>query len=76
MTERHNRQESAYLAKLDSQRIELGLKIHAYLYGFRKPTPEIVNARVTASIKNLQATSKAMAQASKDLTRDIKKFSK
>ena len=76
MTERHNRQESAYLAKLDRQRIELGLKIHAYLYGYRKATPEIINARVVASVKNLQATSKAMAQASKDLTRDIKKFSK
>ena len=76
MSEQHLRQESAYLSKLDSQRIELALKLHAYLYSYRKATPEVVNARVAASVKNLQATSKSMAQASKELTRDIKKLSK
>jgi hypothetical protein len=74
--ERHIREERAYVSKLETKRVEIALKLHTYLYAHRKLTPEIVNARVSASVKNLQATSKAMAQASKELTRDIKKFSK
>lgn len=76
MTDRHQREQRTHVAKLDDKRIELGLKLHAYLYTQRKVTPDAVNARVSASVKSLQATSKAMATASKELTKDIKKFSK
>ena len=76
INERYLRQEKIYLAKLDSKRLELGIKLHTYLFHYRKATPELVNARVSAATKNLQITSKAMAQASKELTRDIKKHSK
>jgi hypothetical protein len=74
--ERLNREESAAFAKQETRRIELALKLHAYLYAHRKVTPEILNARVSGTIKNLQATSKSMAQASKELSRDVKKFVK
>jgi hypothetical protein len=76
ITERYSRQEKKYLAQLDAKRIEIGIKLHIYLFNYRKATPELVNARVAAGTKNLQITSKAMAQASKELTRDIKKYSK
>lgn len=71
MTNRHQREQRTHVAKLDEKRIELGLKLHAFLYSQRKVTPETVNARVAASVKNLQASSKSMAQASKDLRKDI-----
>ena len=71
MTDRHQREQRTQVAKLDEKRIELGLKLHAYLFTQRKVTPETVNARVANSVKNLQVTSKAMAQASKELRKDI-----
>lgn len=71
MTNRHQREQRTHVAKLDDARIELGLKLHAYLYSQRKVTPETINARVAASVKNLQATSKSMSQASKELRKDI-----
>ena len=76
MTDRHQREQRTHVAKLEDKRIELGLKLNAYLYTQRKVTPDAVNARVSASVKSLQATSKAMATASKELTKDIKKSSK
>jgi hypothetical protein len=76
MTDRHQREQLTHVAKLDEKRIELGIKLHAYLYSQRKVTPDVVNASVTASVRNLQATSKAMAQASKELAKDIKKLPK
>lgn len=71
MTDRHQREQRNQVAKLDDKRIELGLKLHTYLFTQRKATPETVNASVSASVKNLLATSKSMAQASKDLRKDI-----
>jgi hypothetical protein len=71
MTNRHQREQRTHVAKLDNARIALGLKLHAYLYSQRKVTPETINARVAASVKNLQVTSKSMSQASKDLRKDI-----
>jgi hypothetical protein len=71
MTDRHQREQRTHMAKLDEKRIELGLKLHAYLFTQRKVTSESVNASVSASVKNLLATSKSMAQASKDLRKDI-----
>jgi hypothetical protein len=71
MTDRHQREQRMHVAKLDQKRIELGLKLHAYLFSQRKVTSETVNASVSASVKNLLATSKGMAQASKDLRKDI-----
>ena len=71
MTTRHQQEQKIYVARLDEKRLELGLKLHSYLYSQRKVTPETVNARVAASVKNLQTSSKSMAQASKDLRKDI-----
>ena len=71
MTDRHQREQRTHVAKLEDKRLVLGLKLHSYLYSQRKVTPETVNARVAASVKNLQTTSKSMAQASKDLRKDI-----
>jgi hypothetical protein len=71
MTNRHQREQRTHVAKLDDARIELGLKLYAYLHSQRKVTPETVNARVAAAVKNLQTTSKSMSQASKDLRKDI-----
>jgi hypothetical protein len=71
MTTRHQQEQKTYVARLDDKRLELGLKLHSYLYSQRKVTPETVNARVAASVKNLQSSSKSMAQASKDLRKDI-----
>jgi hypothetical protein len=71
MTNRHQQEQRTHVARLDDKRIELGLKLHSYLYSQRKVTPETVNARVAASVKNLQVTSKSMSQASKDLRKDI-----
>ncbi len=71
MTTRHQQEQKTYVARLDDKRLELGLKLHSYLYSQRKVTPETVNARVAASVKNLQTSSKSMAQASKDLRKDI-----
>ena len=71
MTTRHQQEQKTYVARLDEKRLELGLKLHSYLYSQRKVTPETVNARVAASVKNLQTSSKSMAQASKDLRKDI-----
>lgn len=76
MTERHQKEQRTHVAKLEDKRIELGLKLNTYLFTQRKVTPDVVNARVSASVKSLQATSKAMATASKELVKDIKKFSK
>lgn len=71
MTDRHQREQRTHVAKLEDKRLVLGLKLHSYLYSQRKVTPETVNARVAASVKNLQTTSKSMAQASKDLRKDV-----
>lgn len=71
MTDRHQREQRTHVAKLEDKRLVLGLKLHSYLYSQRKVTPETVNARVAASVKNLHASSKSMAQASKDLRKDI-----
>jgi hypothetical protein len=76
MTDRHQREQTTQVAKLDNQRIELGIKLHAYLFTQRKVTPDAVNASVSAAARSLQATSKAMAQASKELAKDIKKLPK
>ena len=71
MTERHQREETQRLAKLDRKRIDLGIKLHSYLFAHRKVTAETVNARVSMAVRNLAATSKSMAQASKELRKDI-----
>ena len=71
MTERHQRDEMVRVAKLDQKRIDLGIKLHTYLFAHRKVTAETVNARVATAVRNLAATSKSMAQASKELRKDI-----
>ncbi len=71
MTTRHQQEQKTYVARLDEERLELGLKLHSYLYSQREVTPETVNARIAAAVKNLQVTSKSMAQTSKDLRKDI-----
>lgn len=71
MHQKHVADQKKVLSRLDNERLALGIKIHKYLYANRSVTAETVNAFVAQSVKNLQITSKSMAQASKELRKDI-----
>jgi len=70
----HKKMLSTFVAKSENERLALGIKIHKYLHTKRVSTPEVVNANVTNSTRNLLATSKELAKVSKDLAKDLKKF--
>jgi hypothetical protein len=70
----HKKMLSTFVAKRENERLALGIKIHKYLHTKRVSTPEVVNANVTNSTRNLLATSKELAKVSKDLAKDLKKF--
>ena len=71
LNQKHVQDQKVALAKLDNERLAMGIKIHKYLHANRAVTTETINAFVANSVKNLQVTSKAMAQASKELRKDI-----
>jgi hypothetical protein len=63
------------VAVLDKERLTLALKIFKYLHSHKSATPAVVNAGIAGSVRNLLATSKEMAKASKELAKDLKKSS-
>ena len=73
---RHKRSMRTTVAILDKERLTLALKIFKYLHTHKTATPAVVNAGIAGSVRNLLATSKEMAKASKELTKDLKKSAK
>lgn len=73
---RHKQAMRKIVPALNNQRLALGVKIFKYLHTQKSATPEVLNANVAASIRNLLATSKEMAKTSKELAKDVKKFGK
>jgi hypothetical protein len=73
---RHKQAMRKIVPVLNNQRLALGVKIFKYLHTQKSATPEVVNANVVASVRNLLATSKEMAKTSKELAKDVKKFGK
>lgn len=73
---RHKQAMRKVLPALNDHRLALGVRIFKYLHTQKIATPEIVNASVATSIRNLLATSKEMAKTSKELGKQTKKFSK
>jgi hypothetical protein len=73
---RHKQAMRKIVPALNNQRLALGVKIFKYLHTQKSATPQVVNANVAASIRNLLATSKEMAKTSKELAKDVKKFGK
>jgi hypothetical protein len=73
---RHKQAMRKIVPALNNQRLALGVKIFKYLHTQKSATPQVVNANVAASIRNLLATSKEMVKTSKDLAKDVKKFGK
>lgn len=71
MHAREEREHKTIGAQLDNERLIIGVKLHKYLFSHRSATPQSINAAVVNSIRNLQATSKSMAAASKELRKDI-----
>jgi Trp operon repressor len=69
----HKKILSTFVAKSENERLALGIKIHKYLHTKRVSTPEVVNANVTSSTRNLLATSKELMKVSKELAKDLKK---
>ncbi len=69
----HKKMLSTFVAKSENERLALGIKIHKYLHTKRVSTPEVVNANVTSSTRNLLATSKELAKVSKELAKDLKR---
>lgn len=72
----HKKILSGEVAKRENERLALGLRLHKYLESKKTATPEVVNANVSASIRNLLAASKELAKVTKDLQKDIKKVYK
>lgn len=70
---RHKKSMRTTVSVLDKQRLTLALKIFKYLHAHKTSTPAVVNAGVAGSVRNLLATSKELAKASKELSKDIKK---
>jgi hypothetical protein len=70
---RHKKSMRTTVAVLDKQRLTLALKIFKYLHAHKAATPAVVNAGIAGSVRNLLATSKEMAKASKELSKDLKK---
>jgi hypothetical protein len=73
---RHKQAMRNIVPVLNNQRLALGVKIFKYLHTQKSATPQVVNANVAASIRNLLATSKEMVKTSKELAKDVKKFGK
>jgi hypothetical protein len=73
---RHKQAVRKIVPALNNQRLALGVKIFKYLHTQKSATPEVLNANVAASMRNLLATSKEMAKTSKELAKDVKKFGK
>jgi hypothetical protein len=73
---RHKQAMRKIVPALNNQRLALGVKIFKYLHTQKSATPEVLNANVAASMRNLLATSKEMAKTSKELAKDVKKFGK
>jgi hypothetical protein len=69
----HKKILSTEVAQRENERMALGIRIHKYLETKKVSTPEVVNANVSASVRNLLATSKELAKTSKELSKDIKK---
>ena len=69
----HKKILSGAVAKSENERLALGIKIHKYLNSKRVSTPEVVNANVSNSVRNLLATSKELSKVSKDLAKEIKR---
>ncbi|CAN2222741.1 hypothetical protein MCEMRH37_01255 [Candidatus Nanopelagicaceae bacterium] len=72
----HKKILSTEVAKRENERLALGIRLHKYLDSKKVSTPEVVNANVSASVRNLLATSKELAKTSKELGKDIKKVYK
>lgn len=72
----HKKMLSGFVAKRENERLALGIKVHKYLNSKRVSTPEVVNANVSNSVRNLLATSKELAKVSKELAKDLKKAGK
>lgn len=72
----HKRSMRTIVAVLNKERLALALKIFKHLHSHKTATPAVVNAGIAGSVRNLLATSKEMAKASKELTKDIKKSTK
>jgi hypothetical protein len=72
----HKKILSSEVAVRENERMALGIRLHKYLDSKKVSTPEVVNANVSTSIRNLLATSKELAKTSKDLSKDIKKVYK
>lgn len=70
---RHKKSMRTTVAVLEKDRLTLALKIFKYLHAHKAATPAVVNAGIAGSVRNLLATSKEMAKASKELARDLKK---
>ena len=70
---RHKKSMRTTVAALDKERLALALKIFKYLHAHKSATPTVVNAGIAGSVRNLLATSKEMAKASKELAKDLKK---
>jgi hypothetical protein len=70
---KHKNILSGAVATSENERLALGIKIHKYLNSKRASTPEVVNANVSNSVRNLLATSKELAKVSKDLAKELKR---
>lgn len=72
----HKKILSTEVAKRENERLALGIRLHKYLETRKVSTPEVVNASVSASVRNLLASSKELAKVSKELQKDLKKVYK
>ena len=72
----HKKILSGEVAKRENERLALGLRLHKYLESKKTATPEVVNANVAASVRNLLAASKELTKVTKELQKDIKKVYK
>ena len=70
---RHKKSMRTTVAILEKDRLTLALKIFKYLHAHKAATPAVVNAGIAGSVRNLLATSKELAKASKELSKDLKK---
>ena len=70
---RHKKSMRTTVTVLEKDRLTLALKIFKYLHAHKTASPTVVNAGIAGSVRNLLATSKEMARASKELAKDFKK---
>lgn len=72
----HKKILSSEVSKRENERMALGIRLHKYLESKKVSTPEVVNANVSNSVRNLLTASKDLAKTSKDLSKDIKRVYK